>query len=78
MQVVPYLDGPAHVNFILQRDEFAKLREFPQEAFQMCSTNSRNLQAPGRDVPGSLIDANKGGKYFHLSTDEAWFIGLAR
>src|ERR1039458_3980156 len=24
-----------------------------------------------------LMDANKGGKYFHLSTDEAWFIGKA-
>ena len=76
VQVVPYLDGPAHVNFILQRDEFAKLREFPQEAFQMCSTNSETyklLEGMFQD----LIDANKGGKYFHLSTDEAWFIGKA-
>ena len=23
------------------------------------------------------MNANKGGKYFHLSTDEAWFIGKA-
>ncbi len=76
VQVVPYLDGPAHVNFILQRDEFAKLREFPQEAFQMCSTNPETyklLEGMFQD----LMNANKGGKYFHLSTDEAWFIGLA-
>jgi hexosaminidase len=76
MQVVPYLDGPAHVNFILQRDEFAKLREFPQEAFQMCSTNSETYKLM-EGMYQDLIDGNKGGKYFHLSTDEAWFIGLA-
>ncbi len=76
VQVVPYLDGPAHVNFILQRDEYAKLREFAENAFQMCSTNPgtyKLLEGMYQD----LIDANKGGKYFHLSTDEAWFIGKA-
>ena len=30
VQVIPYLDGPAHVNFILDHDEYAKLREFPE------------------------------------------------
>ena len=76
VQVVPYLDGPAHVNFILQRDEFASLREFPDEAFEMCSTNPdtyKLLEGMFQD----LMNANKGGKFFHLSTDEAWFVGLA-
>jgi len=76
VQVVPYLDGPAHVNFILQRDEFAKLRKFPNEAFEMCSTNPetyRLLEGMFQD----LIDSTKGSSYFHLSTDEAWFIGKA-
>ena len=76
VQVVPYLDGPAHLNFILERDEFSKLREFPETAFQMCSTNPetyRLLEGMYQD----LMDANKGGNYFHLSTDEAWFIGKA-
>src|SRR5207249_3261942 len=59
---------------ILQRDEFAKLREFPDEAFEMCSTNPetyRLLEGMFQD----LIDATRGSTYFHLSTDEAWFIG---
>jgi len=75
VQVVPYLDGPAHVNFILQRDEYAHLREFPNEAFEMC-TNAESyklLEGMFQD----LIDATKGSTYFHLSTDEAWFIGKA-
>jgi hexosaminidase len=76
VQVVPYLDGPAHVNFILQRNAFVKLREFPDEAFEMCSTNPdtyRLLAGMFQD----LIDSTKGSTYFHLSTDEAWFIGKA-
>jgi hexosaminidase len=76
VQVVPYLDGPAHVNFILERDEYAKLREFPETAFQMCSTNPETYKLL-EGMYQDLMDANKGGKYFHLSTDEAWFIGKA-
>jgi len=76
VQVVPYLDGPAHVNFILQRDEFTKLREFPNEAFEMCSTNPQTYRLL-EGMLQDLIDATKGSTYFHLSTDEAWFIGKA-
>jgi len=76
LQVVPYLDGPAHVNFILERDEYAKLREFPETAFQMCSTNPETYKLL-EGMYQDLMDANKGGRYFHLSTDEAWFIGKA-
>jgi hypothetical protein len=76
VQVVPYLDGPAHVNFILQRDEFTKLREFPNEAFEMCSTNPETYKLLD-GMFQDLIDSTKGSPYFHLSTDEAWFIGKA-
>ncbi len=76
LQVVPYLDGPAHVNWILERPEYQKLREFPNEAFQMCSTNPETYKLL-EGMYQDLMDANKGGQYFHLSTDEAWFVGLA-
>jgi hypothetical protein len=76
LQVIPYLDGPAHVNFILDHDEYAKLRAFPETTFEMCSTNPETyklLEGMFQD----LMDANQGVKYFLLSTDEAWFIGKA-
>lgn len=76
VQVVPYLDGPAHINFILERDEFANLREFPESAFEMCSTNPATYKLL-EGMYQDLINANKGVEYFHLSTDEAWFIGKA-
>lgn len=76
LQIVPYLDGPAHVNFILQRPEYAHLREFPEEAFQMCSTNPETYKLL-EGMYQDLMNANQGVEYFHLSTDEAWFVGLA-
>jgi hypothetical protein len=76
VQIIPYLDGPAHVNFILERDEYKSLREFPETAFEMCSTNPESYRLL-EGIAQDLINANKGGKYFHLSTDEAWFIGKA-
>ncbi|HUJ20150.1 MAG TPA: glycoside hydrolase family 20 zincin-like fold domain-containing protein [Bryobacteraceae bacterium] len=76
VEVIPYLDGPAHVNFILEHEEYARLREFPETAFQMCSTNPETYKLL-EGMYQDLIDANKGVKYFHLSTDEAWFIGKA-
>jgi len=76
VQVIPYLDGPAHANFILEHDEYAKLREFPETAFEMCSTNPETYKLLF-GMFQDLMDSNKGVKYFHLSTDEAWFIGKA-
>ena len=76
LQVIPYLDGPAHVNFILEHDEYAKLREFPETAFEMCSTNPDTYKLL-TGMFQDLMNANKGVQYFHLSTDEAWFIGKA-
>jgi hexosaminidase len=76
LQVIPYLDGPAHVNFILEHDEYVKLREFPETAFEMCSTNPETYKLLD-GMYQDLVNANKGVQYFHLSTDEAWFIGKA-
>lgn len=76
VQVIPYVDGPAHVNWILERQEYKKLREFPETAFQMCSSNPETYKLL-EGLFQDLMNANKGAQYFHLSTDEAWFIGKA-
>ncbi len=76
LQVIPYLDGPAHVNFILEHQAYKHLREFPESAFEMCSTNPETYSLL-EGMQQDLINATKGVQYFHLSTDEAWFIGKA-
>ena len=76
VQLIPYLDGPGHIAFILKHPEYAKLREYPESNYELCVTNPdsyRLLFGMFQD----LMDANKGGKYFYLSTDEPYYVGLA-
>jgi hexosaminidase len=77
VQVVPYLDAPGHVAFILKHPEYAALREYPNVNYELCSTNpgtNRLLTGMFQD----LLDANRGVKYFYLSTDEAYYTGMAK
>jgi hexosaminidase len=76
IQLIPYLDSPAHIAFILKHPEYASLREFPDSNYELCSTNP----ASARLMEGmyhDLLNANKGVKYFLLSTDEAYYVGMA-
>jgi hexosaminidase len=76
VQLIPYLDGPGHLAFILKHPEYAKLREYPESNFEICSTNPavyKLLESMYQD----LLDANKGVKYFYLSTDESYYVGLS-
>jgi hypothetical protein len=76
VQVIPFLDGPAHIAFILKHPEYAKLRSFPDSNYELCATNSASYELL-HGMYQDLLDANKGVKYFHLSTDEPYYIGLA-
>ena len=76
VQLIPFLDGPSHVAFILKHPEYAKLRSFPNSNYEMCVTNPDSyklLEGMFQD----LLEANKGVRYVFLSTDEAYYIGLA-
>ena len=77
VQLVPYLDGPGHVAFILKHPEYSALREYPNVNYEFCSTHPgtyRLLTGMFQD----LLDANRGVGYFYLSTDEAYYIGQAK
>ncbi|HKK42893.1 MAG TPA: glycoside hydrolase family 20 zincin-like fold domain-containing protein, partial [Bacteroidales bacterium] len=74
IQLIPYLDAPAHVSFILKHHEYDSLRALPFSNYEMSVVN------PGtyRLISGmftDLIDANKGVDYALLSTDEAYYVG---
>jgi hypothetical protein len=76
IQLIPYLDGPAHISFILKHPEYAKLREYPESNYEICSTNPASYKLL-EGMYQDLLDANKGVKYFYLSTDEPYYLGLA-
>jgi hexosaminidase len=76
IQLIPYLDGPAHIAFILKHPEYQKLREFPGSNYEICSTNPASYKLL-EGMYQDLIDANKGVHFFYLSTDEPYYLGLA-
>ena len=76
VQLIPYLDAPAHVAFILKHPEYASLRAFPDSNYEMCVENPDTLKLLF-GMYQELLDANRGSKYFVLSTDEPYYVGMA-
>ncbi|HLL44643.1 MAG TPA: glycoside hydrolase family 20 zincin-like fold domain-containing protein [Segetibacter sp.] len=76
VELIPYLDAPAHVSFILKHPEYAHLKAFPNSNYEFSVTNPETDTLLLR-MFGDLIDANRGGKYMLLSTDEAYYVGKA-
>lgn len=76
VELIPYLDGPAHDAFILKHPEYAKLREYPNNNYEFCTTNPDTYKL-FEGMFEDLLAANKGAKYFVLSTDEPYYVGLA-
>jgi len=77
IQLIPYLDGPAHDAFILKHPEYASLREYPQSNYEFCATNPETYNLLF-GMFQDLLDANQGSRYFVLSTDEPYYVGLAK
>jgi len=76
VQLIPYLDGPAHIAFILKHPEYAKLREYPESNYELCVTNPDSYKLL-LGMFQDLMDANRGVKYIVLSTDEPYYVGMA-
>ena len=76
VELVPYLDAPAHVAFILKHPEYAHLRAFPNSNYEFSVMNSQ-ADSLLLKLFRELMDANKGGNYLVLSTDEAYYVGKA-
>ena len=76
VQVIPYLDGPAHIGFILKHPEYAQYRSFPDSNYEMCATNPEAVKFLS-GMFQDLVDANRGGKFVYFSTDEPYYIGMA-
>lgn len=76
VQVVPYLDAPAHLAFLLKHPEYARLRQYPQSNYELCVANPESYKLLF-GMFQDLLDANRGVKYFYLSTDEPYYVGLA-
>jgi hypothetical protein len=76
VQLVPYLDGPAHLAFLLKHPEYAKFRSFPDSNYEICAVNPEAIKLLS-GMFQDLVNANRGGRFVYFSTDEPYYIGRA-
>lgn len=74
VELIPFLDCPAHVSFILKHPEFASLRAFPNNNYQFSVVNPKADELI-LGMFNELFDANRGSRFVFLSTDEAYYVG---
>jgi hypothetical protein len=74
IQIVPNVQAPAHLCYVLKHQEFAHLR-CDGSNYQICmdEPEARRLLF---DMYDDLCDATKGVEYFHVSTDEVYYAGI--
>ncbi|GAB3897786.1 hypothetical protein GCM10028803_16360 [Larkinella knui] len=76
VDLVPFLDAPAHVSFILKHPEYRKLRLINDINYQFSVTNPGTFALLDA-MFSELINNSKGSKYILLSNDEAYYTGKA-
>jgi hypothetical protein len=75
IQLVPVIQSPAHMTYVLKHAEFAHLRADPQSNYQACLCDDEAIRLIF-DMYQDVIDATPGVDYFHVSTDEVYFAGM--
>ena len=75
IQIVPDVQSPAHMAFVLKHNEFAHLKADLASNYQvcMCEPEAINLIF---DMYQDMIDATPGVDYFLVSTDEVYYAGI--
>lgn len=74
IQVVPDVQSPAHMAYVLKHPEFAGLRaDGNNYQIAMCDPRAYPLIFSMYD---DLIKATRGVQYFHVSTDEVYYAGI--
>ncbi len=74
IELVPQVQAPAHLAFVLKHPEFAHLRATPDCNYQVSMCNEEAMELIF-DMYQDMIDATPGVKYFHASTDEVYYAG---
>ena len=75
IQLVPVIQAPAHMAYVLKHDEFKHLRADEGSNYQACMCDEEAVSLI-QDLYQDMIDATPGVEYFHVSTDEVYFAGI--
>jgi len=75
IQLVPNVQAPAHMGFVLKHKEFEHLRAEQESNYQACMCNEEAMELIF-DMYQDMIDATPGVEYFFVSTDEVYYAGI--
>lgn len=75
IEITPLVQGLGHATFILKHQEYAHLRELPENRWAFCPLHEGTYQVLF-DMYRDAMDATPGAKYFHIGGDEVGNIGL--
>jgi len=74
IELIPDVQSPAHLCYVLKHDEFAHLR-CDGSNYQICMDKPEARQLLF-DMYDDVCAATRGARYFHLSTDEVYYAGI--
>lgn len=74
VELIPIVQGPSHLAFVLKHEAYAHLREDPNNNYMLCPSNEKTYELLFA-MYDELIEATPGAKYFHVGTDEPYFLG---
>ncbi|MFK5971815.1 MAG: glycoside hydrolase family 20 zincin-like fold domain-containing protein [Flavobacteriaceae bacterium] len=75
IQLVPNVQAPAHMAFVLKHKEFEHLKADEESNFQACMCSEEAMELIF-DMYQDMIDATPGVDYFFVSTDEVYYAGI--
>ena len=73
IQLIPVIQAPAHMAYVLKHEEFAHLRADGMN-YQVCLCDDEAIELIF-DMYQDMIDATPGMDYFYVSTDELYYAG---
>lgn len=75
IQLMPNVQAPAHLAYVLKHKEFEHLRAEPESNYQACMCDEEAMELIF-DLYQDMIDATPGVDYFLVSTDEIYYAGI--
>jgi hypothetical protein len=74
VEFIPIVQGPSHLAFVLKHDLYSVLREDPKNNYMACPSKDDTYKLLFA-MYDELIEATPGCRFFHIGTDEPYFLG---
>lgn len=77
IQIIPKVQGLAHVEYILKHEKYFPLRENPASPTDLCPSHKEYFRFIS-EVYGEVISRHGNSRYFHIGCDESLLFGTCK